>query len=106
MLRGIVTNNNVHYHHPTTSIKFSEETTPSEIYRSHYGTPQQTTSVQSASETSIYDNVDIDDDPITSEQQTDHPYVNVKYDVQQQIQALLCHSLIIIHVTHVVNNFN
>ena len=72
----------VHYHHPTTSIKFSEETTPSEVYRSRYETPQQTTSVQSTSETSIYDNVDIDDDPISSEQQTDHPYVNVKYDVK------------------------
>ena len=72
----------VHYHQPTTSIKFSQETTPSEVYRSRYGTPQQTTSVQSGSETSIYDNVDIDDDPISSEQQTDHPYVNVKYDVK------------------------
>ena len=72
----------VHYNHPTTSIKFSQEITPSEVYRSRYGTPQQITSIQSGSETSIYDNVDIDDDPISSEHQTDHPYVNVKYNVQ------------------------
>ena len=45
----------------------------------HYGTPQQITSV---SKTSVYDNVDIDDDPASSEQQTNHPYVNVKYNVQ------------------------
>ena len=74
----------VHYHHPTTSIKFSEETTPSEVYRSRYETPQQNTSVLSASETSIYDNVDIDDDPISSEQQIHHFHLfeNVSYVVQ------------------------
>ena len=72
----------IHYNHPTTSIKFNQETITSEVYRSRYGTPQQITSVKSASETSIYDNVDIDDDPTSSEQQTHHPYVNVKYNVQ------------------------
>ena len=72
----------VHYNHPATSIKFSQETISSEVYRSRYGTPQQITSVKSGSETSIYDNVEIDDDPTSSEQQTNHPYVNVKYNVQ------------------------
>ena len=71
----------VHYNHPT-SIKFNQETISSEVYRLRYGTPQQITSVKSGSETSIYDNVDIDDDPTSSEQQTNHPYVNVKYNVQ------------------------
>ena len=54
---------------------------------------------QSASETSIYDNVDIDDDPTSSEQQTSHPYVNVNFDVQPA-------GPIIIHMKHIANNFN
>ena len=83
----------VHYNHPTTSIKFSQDTTPSEVYRSRYGTPQQITSVQSGSETSIYDNVDIDDDhpttksfydPTSSKQQIHHfqSFGNISYGVQ------------------------
>ena len=70
-----------HYCYPT-SITL---TTPSEEYISHYGTPQQTTLVQSASETSLYDNVNnVNDDPTSSEQQIHnlHPYNNIIYDVQ------------------------
>ena len=59
----------VHYNHPTTSIQFSQEITPSKIYNPRYRIPEETTLLQSASETTVYDNFNkLDGDPTSSEQ--------------------------------------
>ena len=46
-----------HYNHLSTNVRFSQETIPSDIYRSLIANSQQATSVQSESETPIYNNV-------------------------------------------------
>ena len=72
-----------HYNHTTTNIQFSHETTSSKISNSCYGIPEQTILLQSASKTTGYDNVIIDDDPTSSEQKIHyiHPFKNVSYGV-------------------------
>ena len=71
------------YSHLSTSYRFSQETTPSDAYRSLFTNSQQTTSVQSESETAIYDNVNKNDDPTSSEQQIHYfqPFSNINYAV-------------------------
>ena len=46
-----------HYTHLSTSVRFSQETIPSDVNRSLFANSQQATSVQSESETPIYNNV-------------------------------------------------
>ena len=74
-----------HYSHLSTSYRFSQETTPIDLYRSLSTNSQKNTSVQSESETPIYDNVNqIDDDAATSSEQKIHyfqPFSNINYAV-------------------------
>ena len=57
-----------HYNHLSTSVRFSQETIPSDVYSSLFANSEQTTSLQSKSETPIYNNVNkIDDDTTSSE---------------------------------------
>ena len=74
----------LHSHHPTTSTKFSQDTTSSKIYNSCYGIPEQTTLLQSVSKTTVYDNLITDNDPTSSEQKIYyiHPFKNISYGVQ------------------------
>ena len=73
---------NEHYSHLSSSFRFSQEATPSDVYNFPFANSQQTTSVQSESETPIYKNVNkIDDNPTSSEQQINYfqPFSNVNY---------------------------
>ena len=70
------------YSHLSTSFRFSQDATPTDVYNLPFANSQQTTSVQSESETPIYKNVNkIDDDPTSSEQQINYfqPFNNVNY---------------------------
>ena len=73
-----------HYHHPTTSIKFSQEITSSNIYNSGYGSPEESILLQSPSETTVYDDLIIDDGSTSSELKIHciHSFKNVSYGAQ------------------------
>ena len=74
-----------HYSHLSTSYRFSQEATPIDVYRSLSTNSQQITSVQSESETPIYNNVNkkADDNTTSSEQQIQYfqPFSNINYAV-------------------------